>query len=106
MAPSKLAKQTRKVALQDAAAAHRLAGWYLDGEEGLDSDHTLWFRWEEEAAERKCADAQYTLGNTYAQGTMGLQVAPAIAFGWLQKAALQSRAFDSDLDTPVPFFSA
>ena len=93
MAPSKLVKQARKDARKDAAAAHRLAGWYARGEEGLDRDHSLWLRWEMEAAERGCADAQYELGSAYSEGEVGLQVAPAKAFAWLQKAALQGRAF-------------
>jgi len=93
MAPSKLVKQARKDARKDAAAAHRLADWYSRGEEGLNRDLSLWFRWELEAAERGCADAQYELGGAYVNGTMGLQVDRAIAFAWIQKAALQGRAF-------------
>ena len=66
---------------------------YARGEEGLDRDLSLWLRWEEEAAERGFADAQFELGAAYMDGAMGLQVAPAIAIGWLRKAALQGRAF-------------
>ena len=92
MAPSKLVKKTRKDARKDSAAAHQLAVWYARGEEGLSQDLELYFRWELEAAERGCADAQYGLGVGYLHGTMGLQVAPAIAFAWFRKAALQGRA--------------
>jgi len=104
MAPSKLAKQTRKNARRDAAAAHQLAVWYARGEEGLSQDLELYFRWELEAAERGCADAQYELGVGYFNGSKGLQVDLAIAFAWARKAALQGRAFFSDL--PSPFLSA
>jgi len=93
MAPSKLVKQARKDARKDAAAAHRLAGWYGGGEEGLERDLTLWRRWEVEAAERGCADAQFELGDAYFHGLMGLQVAHATGFAWFQRAALQGKAF-------------
>jgi len=93
MAPSKLAKQTLKVAPQDAAAAHRLALWHARGEEGLNQDFQLSFKWERVAAECGCADAQHQLGGAYLQGSLGLQVAPATAFAWFRKAALQGRAF-------------
>ena len=93
MAPSKLAKQTRKVAPQDAAAAHRLAGWYAMGEEGLIQDPELALKWERKAAELGCAEAQCTLGVGYRHGSAGLRVDLAIAFAWFQKAALQGRAF-------------
>ena len=93
MAPSKLAKQTRKVAPQNAAAAHRLAGWYAKGEEGLSQDRELAFKWELEAAERNCADAQHEIGVAYYDGTMGVQVDHAMAFAWFRKAALQGGAF-------------
>ena len=96
-------KQARKDARKDAAAAHRLAEWYGMGEEGLDRDFSLWLRWEVEAAERGCADAQYELGDAYHEGTMGLQVDHAMAFAWCRKAALQGRAFGFRL---LPFSSA
>ena len=105
MAPSKLAKQTRKVAPQDAAAAHRLAEWYFRGEEDLNQNLELYLEWERVAAERGCGDAQFALGVAYSQGTLGLQVAPAIAFAWFRKAALQGRAFPT-LDAPLMFLSA
>ncbi len=87
----KLAKQTRKVAPQNAAAAHRLAQWYFKGEEGLSQDLELALKWERVAAERGCADAQASLGVGYLQGDMGLQVDHAIAIAWFGKAALQGR---------------
>jgi TPR repeat protein len=93
MAPSKLAKQTCKVAPQDAAAAHRLAGWYARGEEGLSQDFQLAVRWERVAAERKCADAQCAIGEAYEYGAVGLQVDHAAAFVLIEKAALQGRSF-------------
>ena len=83
-------KQARKDARRDAAAAHRLAGWYARGEEGLDRDLSVWLRWETEAAERKCADAQVTLGCACYNGA-GVPVDHAMAFAWFQKAALQGR---------------
>ena len=92
MAHSKLAKQTRKDARRDAAAAHQLAEWYYWGEEGLSRDLKLSMKWEREAAERGCADAQHGLGAAYSEGCMGLQVDHAIARAWFQKAALQGRA--------------
>ena len=92
MAPSKLVKQARKDVRKSSAAAHRLAEWYAEGEEGLDRDLSLWLRWEVEAAERGCADAQAALGYAYKQATMGLQADHATAFAWLRKAALQGRA--------------
>jgi len=100
MAPSSRVKEARKDARRDAAAAHRLAWWYAGGEEGLDRDLSLWLRWETEAAERKCADAQHALGGAYFIGTSGVPSNHAIAFAWLQKAALQGKAFPS---YPGPF---
>jgi len=92
MAPSKLAKQTRKVAPQNAAAAHRLALWHARGEEGLHQDGVLAFQWERKAAELGCADAQFALGAAYKRGGMDLQAVPATAFAWFRKAALQGMA--------------
>ena len=92
MAPSKLAKQTRKDARKDAAAAHRLAVWHARGEEGMSQDRELALKWEREAAERGCADAQYELGVGYREGDMGLTVDHATAFAWFRKAARQGRA--------------
>ena len=92
MAPSKLVKKARKDARKDSAAAHQLALWYSLGEEGLRQDLALWLRWEVEAAERGCAEAQFDLGDAYDDGTMGLQVDHATAFAWFRKAALQGRA--------------
>ena len=93
MAPTKLAKQTLKVAPQNAAAAYRLAGWYTKDEEGLSPDRDLALKWEQQAAELGCADAQHYLGHRHYRGGMGLQLDHAIAFAWYQKAALQGRAF-------------
>ena len=94
MAPTHLVKQARKDARKDAAAAHRLAGWYS-------RDLSLWLRWEVEAAERGCADARYALGGAYCQGSKGVQVAPAIAFAWFRKAALQGKAFPTWSSSPA-----
>ena len=93
MAPSKLVKQARKDARKSSEAAHRLAGWYAEGEEGLQRDLSLWLRWEREAAERGCVDAQAALGDAYYKGDMGVPVDHATAMAWLRKAALQGRAF-------------
>ena len=93
MAPSKLAKQTRKDARRDAAAAHQLALWHYEGEEGLSEDFELYFKWELEAAERGYADAQFAVGEVYADGVEGfVQVDHARAIAWFRKAALQGRA--------------
>ena len=100
MAPSNLVKQARKDARRDAAAAHRLAGWYAGGKEGLVRDFAVWLRWETEAAERKCADAQFALGGAYFHGANGLRVDHATAFAWLEKAALQGRAFPTYTTSP------
>ena len=101
MAPSQLVKKARKDARKDASAAHRLAGWYARGEEGLSRDLELYIEWERVAAERGCADAQFARGTAYSQGTMGLHVAPATAFVWFRKAALQGKAFPT---CTSPFF--
>ena len=93
MAPSKRVKQARKDARKSSEAAHLLAGWYAGGEEGLARDLSLWRRWELEAAERGCADAQAALGDAYYQGIKGLPVDHATASAWFRKAALQGRAF-------------
>ena len=93
MAPSKLAKQTRKDARRDAAAAYQLSMWYSTGEEGLSRDLELSLKWEWEAAERGCADAQYMLGVGFYHGSEGFQVDHAIALAWYQKAAIQGRSF-------------
>ena len=89
MAPSKLEKQTRKDARKNAAAAHQLALWYTRGEEGLSQDLQLAARWELEAAERGCADAQCHLGWAYKLGGMRLHVHLASALAWFRKTALQ-----------------
>ena len=91
MAPSQLEKKTRKDARKDAAAAHQLALWHYRGEEGLSQDLVLYVRWELEAAERKCADAQYHLGCAYKSGDMGVQLDLALALAWFRKAVLQGR---------------
>ena len=93
MVPTKRAKQTRKDARRDAVAAHQLALWHSAGKEGLSQDLELYFKWEREAAERGCADAQYSLGVDYYQGGMGLQVDRTIAIAWYRKVALQGRSF-------------
>ena len=101
MAPTQLAKQTRKDARKNAAAAHQLALWHAAGEEGLSRDPELSFRWMLEAAERKCADAQCAIGEAYTYGAVGLQVDHAVAFVWTEKAALQDKAFPTYTS---PFF--
>ena len=103
MAPSIFVKRARKDALRSSEAAHRLAGWYAEGEEGLVRDLSLWLRWEVEAAERGCADARYELGDAYTQGGKGLQVDLAKGFAWLQKAALQGRAYPTLLHQSLSF---
>ena len=105
MAPSKLAKKTRKDARRDPAAAYRLAQWYFEGKEGLVQDKELGFKWGREAAERGCADAQFELGIAYYDGNMGLQADHATAIAWYRKAALQGRASHCHSVSP-PFFSA
>ena len=92
MAPSQRVKKARKDARKDPAAAHQLAERYALGDEGLDRDLSLWLKWETEAAERGCANAQVALGNAFREGAKGLQVDHARAFAWFQKAALRGRA--------------
>ena len=92
MAPSKLAKQTRKDARRDPEAAHQLAIWYFAGEEGLSKDRELGFKWGLEAAERGCAAAQFEFGVAYTKGSMGVRIDHATAIAWYRKAALQGRA--------------
>jgi len=58
MAPSDRARQVMTAARTDPAAAHRLAGWYHGGEEGLHQSLELAFRWELRAAEGGHLEAQ------------------------------------------------
>ena len=70
----------------------------------MSRDVKLAWRWELEAAERGCADAQHAMGEGYVHGCGGLvQVDHAIALAWFRKAALQGRAL---YIPPVPFLSA
>ena len=95
MAPSKLVKKARKDARKDPAAAHQLAQWYVRGEEGLGRDHSSWLRWETEAGERGCVDAQFVLGCARRRGDMGLGVNLVVAAEWFQKAALQGHVLSA-----------
>ena len=91
MTPSKRVKKTRQDARKDPAAAHQLAEWYALGQEGLSRDLSLWLRWETEAAERGCVDAQAALFAAYHNGDRGLQVNLKVSIEWCRKAALQAR---------------
>ena len=98
MAPSKLFKQTRKDARRDPAAAHQLARWYVEGLEGLEQDTSLWIRWEREAAERGCADAQNAMGVAHRKGRfahLGVERNLEKAREWFRKASLQGQAESS-----------
>ena len=67
----------------------------MTARKALSEDFDLYFKWELEAAERGCADAQCSLGGDYADGVEGfgfVQVDHARAFAWFRKAALQGRA--------------
>jgi hypothetical protein len=88
MAPSELAKQMITAARTDPAAAHRLAGLYRGGEEGLLQSSGLAFRWELRAAERGHVIAQRFVGEAYRTG-VGVEVNYAAATAWLEKAAEQ-----------------
>ena len=92
--PSKLAK-TRAKTLRLLTNLPSGTFW---GQEGFSEDLSLWLRWETEAAERGCVDAQFALGYACLQG---LQVDRAMAFAWFRKAALQGRPY-----TASPPFSA
>mmetsp|Transcript_40672 Transcript_40672/g.100505 ORF Transcript_40672/g.100505 Transcript_40672/m.100505 type:complete len:442 (-) Transcript_40672:233-1558(-) len=94
MAPkgSRLARQTLKNVRKDPEAAHQLADWHLDGEEGLVRNLSLWLRWETEAAERGCIDAQGALGDAYLLGDNGVEVDLVVSTKWFRRAALQGDA--------------
>jgi len=70
----------------DPAAAHRLAGWYSGGEEGLHQSLELAFRWELRAAEGGHLDAQVNAACAYIEGA-GVAVDDAAGVAWLEKVA-------------------
>jgi TPR repeat protein len=86
MAPSERARQVMSDARTDPAAAHRLAGWYRGGEEGLFMSLELAFRWELQAAERGHIEAQYNMGICCLKG-VGVTVDYEAAATWFAKAA-------------------
>jgi len=90
MAPSEIAKQAMSDARTDPRAAHRLAGWYREGEEGLFQSPGLAFRWELRAAERGHVEAQSWVGWVYDAGE-GVEVDHVTAVTWSQKVAEQRR---------------
>ena len=91
MAPSEIARQVMTAARTDPAAAHLLATWYREGEEGLHQSAGLAFRWELQAAERGHLDAQGFLGCAYGAGE-GVAVDYAAAATWLERAAGQGHS--------------
>jgi len=70
----------------DPAAAHRLAGWYREGGEGLFLSPGLAFRWELRAAERGHAVAQTCVACAYNDGS-GVGVDYVAAAMWYGNAA-------------------
>ena len=52
-------------------------------------DLSLWLRWETEAAERGCVDAQWDLGVAYRRGDRGVDVNLELSTEWFRRAALQ-----------------
>jgi len=75
-------------ACADSAAAHRLAGWYRGGEEGLPQSSELAFRWALRAAERGHVEAQYNTGLCYNTGE-GVAADYEAAAMWFGRAAEQ-----------------
>ena len=78
-------------------------------------DLSLWLRWETEAAERGCVDAQFALGCAYADGSMGVEVNLEVSTEWFRRAALQGHvqstfivgvAFEAGKGVEVNFASA
>jgi len=86
MAPSGRARQAMTAARTDPAAAHRLAGWYREGKEGVYQSLELAFRWELRAAERGHVVAQFNAGCRYTNGD-GVDVDHAAAATWWEAAA-------------------
>jgi len=86
MAPSQRARQVMNAARTDLASAHRLAGWYRGGKEGLHQSLGLAFRWYLQAAEGGHLEAQVHMGCVYSVGE-GVAVDYAAAATWFEKAA-------------------
>ena len=86
MAPSERARQVMTAARTDPAVAHRLAGWYRGGEEGLFQSPGLAFRWEWRAAEGGHMEAQRCVAWAYYVG-VGVKVDHAAAATWFGEAA-------------------
>ena len=86
MAPSERARQVMTAARTDPAAAHRLAMWYVGGEEGLFQSPGLACRWSLQAAEGGHVDAQYNTG-VYCLIGVGVTVDFEAAATWFAKAA-------------------
>jgi hypothetical protein len=86
MAPSERARQVMSAARTDSTAAHRLAGWYRGGKEGLHQSLDLAFRWELRAADGGYLEAQSYVGCAYSVG-QGVAVDYAAAATWLERAA-------------------
>jgi hypothetical protein len=97
MAPSERARHVMTAARTDPAAAHRLAGWYRNGEEGLHQSLGLSFRWDLRAAEGGHLNAQYNTGVCYDTGK-GVEVDNEAAVAWFKTAAERGdRAAQSNL---------
>ncbi len=72
-----------------APAQRRLGEFYFCAERARDLDLATW--WFTLAAEQGDADAQLFLGFIYRQG-LGVNLSPAIAQSWLERAAAQGNA--------------
>jgi len=86
MAPSERARRVLTAARTDPAAAHRLAGWYRGGKEGLHQSPGLAFRWELRAAKRGHVKAQGRVASAYNTGS-GVAADHVAATAWFGKAA-------------------
>ena len=92
MAPSELAKHTRRDADGGSAAAQgQLGFWHLQGEEGLEQDDVKAAEWFREAADLGDATAQINIALYYGRG-QGVEQNHALAAEWGRKAADQGDA--------------
>jgi hypothetical protein len=87
MAPSDRARQVMTDARTDPAAAHQLACWYREGEEGLFESPELAFRWNLRAAEGGHIEAQLSTDICYDYGEGVADVDHEAAVTWFKSAA-------------------
>ena len=70
-------------------AQYKLGLGYLQGQLGLDKNHTHAQEWLTKAAKQGHSDAQYKLGVAYLHGQSGLDKNYTLAEEWLKEAAKQ-----------------